>query len=85
MKSLNGNTFECQLFCRLEFTQQDADQFLAAPFERRRDVLNEICSRKQVMPEPGNYNADEFRKAIGRAMADRREAELKQLTQGEAA
>lgn len=82
MKTINGTTFEVQLVCNFEFTREDADQFLSARSENQRETLNEICSRKHPLPELGTYNAQQFRLAIGKNLADRREAELKQLTEG---
>lgn len=84
MRSLNGTTFEAQLFIKLEFTAEDADQFLAARSEDRTKVLNDICARKHPLPEISSFNADSFRKSVGEALANRREAELKQLTEGTA-
>lgn len=79
IKSLNGSSFTVELVVSFDFTGAEADAFLAAKHENRTATLNDILSRKHPLPESGTYNAEQFRLAVGRHLADRREAELKQL------
>lgn len=84
LKSLNGSSFTVQMVVSFDFTGAEADTFLAAKHEDRTSTLNEILSRKHPLTDLGTYNAEQFRLAVGRHLADRREAELKQLTEGKA-
>jgi hypothetical protein len=79
MRNLNGNTFEASLCVTFEFTPEEADRFLAAKIECRGGVLDEILSHKSPLPEQSSYNATSFFEKIGKALAEQRERELRQL------
>ena len=68
-----------QLVVNFEFTMEDADKLIAARSEDRPGVLDEILLHKSPQPRESSFNVDETLKAIGEAMVNHRERELKML------
>lgn len=87
MKQINSKTVTVSMVIQFTFTAQEADEFLAAPSEDKGDVMQNQLSRKH--PDRMGYTThiiQQYTDAIGKAMVQWRENELKQLpeyTQGE--
>lgn len=79
MRHLNGNSFTVSLVVPFVFTLDEADTFLAAKSQDRPQILDALLQARHPEPEQSSYNAEVFYKAVGQAMVERREQQLKQL------
>lgn len=81
MKQLNGNPVaRANLVVDFEFTLEEADSILSAPPERQLDRFADVMAAK--LPASQNFssfNLGKFREAVGKAMVEHRERELRQL------
>lgn len=81
MKTINGEKISCSMVVEFDFTKAEADRFLAARPEIRPQLIQELLSTKHPNHEPhgGAHASSQFLEAIGKAMVQWRENELKQL------
>ena len=81
MKQLNGKPIVvATIAARFEFDIEDAKQVLAAKAQDQPRIVLELLNR--TLPAEtyaGNYLAETFKKAVGEALVNQMEREMKQL------